>query len=150
MANVQTDNVKGKVPSPIAMGQESPVLRAKLTLTTGQIATTSVLEMVDIPPGYSVLDWSVDTDDLDSDGSPAIVFKVGILNSGKTDLDSGNNIWKTGATTAQAGGLLRADNQNAIRCGSSTSKRTVGIIPTTNPDAAQAGDIGITVWLKAD
>ena len=149
MANIQTTNVKGKVPSPIAMGQESPVLRAKLTLTTGQIATTSVLEMVDIPPGYSVLDWSVDTDDLDS-GTPAIVFKVGILNSGKTDLDSGNNIWKTGATTAQAGGLLRADNQNAIRCGSSTSKRTVGIIPTTNPDAAQAGDIGITVWLKAD
>ena len=55
MANIQTTNVKGKVPSPIAMGQESPVLRAKLTLTTGQIATTSVLEMVDIPPGYSVM-----------------------------------------------------------------------------------------------
>lgn len=149
MANIQTTNVTGKVPSPIAMGQESPVLRAKLTLTAGQVATTSVLEMVKIPVGYSVLDWSVDVDDLDS-GSAALVFKVGILNSGKTDLDTGNNIWATGATTGQAGGVLRMTTAAAVRIGSSTSERVVGIIPTTNPGTAAGGDIGITVWLKAD
>lgn len=150
MANIQTTNVAGKVPSPIAMGQEAPVLRTKLTLTAGQVSTSNVYEMAIIPPGYSVVDWAVDVDDLDSNGSPALVFKVGILNSGKTDLDSAPNIWATGATTGQAGGVLRMTTTAAIRCGSSTSERVVGIIPTTGAGTAAAGDIGLTLWLKAD
>jgi len=150
MANIQSQNVKGLVPSPLATGQEAVCIRQSLTLTAAQVSTSNVLEMADIPVGYSVVDWTVDTDDLDSNGTPTAAFKVGILNSGKTDLDTGNNIWATAQTTAQAGGVARMANQNAIRCGSSTSKRTAGIIFTTGAATAAGGEIGLTLYLKAD
>jgi hypothetical protein len=74
-------------------------------------------------------------------------FKVGVLNAGKTDLDTGNAIWKTGLTTAQAGGIARMDTLTATRAGSG-SDRVVGIIPTTASATFQAGKVGITVWVK--
>lgn len=146
-ANYQSDNVKGLVPSPIAMGQEAVPLRGEITPSS--FTTADVLEMLEIPPGMQVVDWTVDTDDLDSNGAPAAVFKLGVLNAGKTDLDTGNAIWKTGLTTAQASGVARMDTVTAIRAGASTSRRIVGIVPTTNAATFQSGKIAVTVWLKA-
>ena len=148
MSNYQTQHAKGTVPSPNAMGQEAVALRVEYT-TTAELLTTDVLELAIIPPGYKVLDWILDQDDMDS-GSPALVEKLGILNSGKTDLDTGNNVWKSGITIGQAGGLQRNDSQKAARCGSSTSERTVGLIVTTRSATWVDGVIGLTLLLKRD
>lgn len=145
MSNIQSTNASGKVPSPIAMGQEVVQLRAEIALTS--FATTDVYEMVRIPANMKVIDWAVDVDDIDT--GTAVVFKVGVLNSGKTDLDSGNAIWKTGLTTGQGGGVARMDTLTALRAGSATTERTVGIICTTATSTFQAGTIGITVDLAA-
>lgn len=146
MSNVQTQHAKGIVPSPSAMGQEAVALRVEYT-TLAELLTTDVLEMAIIPPGYKVLDWMLDMDDMDS--ATALVVKVGILNAGKTDLDTGNNIWKTGLTTGQAGGMARNDSQLAARCGSSTSERMVGVIVTTRATTWVDGVIGLTLLLKS-
>lgn len=143
--NTQSSNVKGQVPSPVAMGQELVPLRAELTLAS--FLTTAVYEMVTIPAGMKVIDWIVDIDDIDE--STGAVFKVGVLNAGKTDLDTGNAIWKTGLTTGQAGGVARMDTLTALRAGASTSDRVVGIIPTTAATTFAAGVVGITVLMAA-
>jgi hypothetical protein len=146
MANTQSSNAKRLVPSPAAMGQEAIPFRAEITPTS--FATTDVFEMLRIPAGMKVIDWTVDVDDLDS-GTPAAVFKVGVLNAGKTDLGTGNAIWKTGLTTAQAGGVARMDTLTALRAGATTAEVVVGIIPTTASATFQSGVLGITVWLAA-
>jgi hypothetical protein len=143
--NTQSSNVKGLVPTPGFSAQESVPMRAEITLAS--FATTDIYEMLKVPKGYQVVDWTVDVDDIDSNGSAAAVFKVGVLNAGKTDLDTGNAIWKTGLTTGQAGGVARMDTLTAIRAGSSAD-RVVGIIPTTASATFQAGTLGITVWVK--
>lgn len=143
--NYQTDAVNGRTPAASASAQEGIPLRAEIT--PANFLTTSIFEMLTIPKGMQVLDWTVDVDDLDSSGTPAAAFKVGVLNSGKTDLDTGNAVWKTSLTTAQAGGVARMDTLTAVRAGSS-AERVVGIIPTTAAATFQAGTLGITVWVK--
>jgi hypothetical protein len=148
MANIQTANMKGQVPSPAITGAEAFPVRATIVLSS--FATTDVYEMLTIPVGARVVDWSVDVDDIDS--GTAAIFKVGVLNSGKTDLDSGNAVWKTGLTTGQAGGVARMDTLTALRAGVATSERVVGIIATTGPNTfsdTAGGVLGITVWLSA-
>lgn len=147
MANIQSANVKGQVPSPAVTGAEAFPVRATVTLAS--FATADVYEMVKIPVGARVVDWTVDIDDIDS--GTDVVFKVGVLNSGKTDLDSGNAVWKTGLTTGQAGGIARMDTLTALNAGVATAERVVGIIPTTAGtfSAATTGVLGITVWLSA-
>jgi hypothetical protein len=145
MANIQSANMKGQVPSPAITGAEAFPVRATITLAS--FATTDVYEMLKIPVGARVVDWTVDVDDIDE--ATAAAFKVGVLNAGKTDLDSGNAIWKTGLTTGQAGGLARMDTLTALRAGVATSERVVGIIATAAPTTFAAGVLGITVWLSA-
>lgn len=143
--NTQSSNMAGQVPTPGFMGQESLPLRAEITVT--QFATNDVLEMINLPPGYKVVDWTVDVDDLDSNGTPTAVFKLGVLNAGKTDLSTGNAIWKTGLTTAQAGGVARMDTLTAMRAGALNSAQVVGIVVTTGSATFQAGVVGLTVWV---
>lgn len=145
MANIQTANMKGQVPSPAITGSEAFPVRATIVLAS--FVTASVYEMLTIPVGARVVDWTVDVDDIDA--ATAAVFKVGVLNSGKTDLDSGNAIWKTSLTTGQAGGVARMDTVTALRAGVATAERVVGIIPTTDAGTFAAGTLGITVWLSA-
>lgn len=149
MANFLSANASGRVQGPSPMGQEAAVLRASIAVSASQFVTTNVFEMGELPVGCKVIDWTVDTDDLDTGGSPAVVFKVGVLNAGKTDLDTGNNIWATGLTTAQAGGLARMATQAPMRLAASDTPRMIGIVPTTNPATGASGTIGITVYLKA-
>jgi hypothetical protein len=145
MANIQSTGVNGRVPAPAVTGQEVFAVRATVLLAS--FLTTSVYEMVKIPPGARVVDWTVDIDDIDT--ATAAVFKVGVLNAGKTDLDTGNAIWKTGLTTGQAGGVARMDTWTAFRAGAATSERVVGIIPTTAAGTFAAGTMGVTVYLAA-
>jgi hypothetical protein len=145
MANTQTAQAKGIVPSPAAMGQEVVQLRAEISPVT--FGTADIIEMVRVPVGMKVLDWTVDTDDLDSGSN--LVFKVGVLNAGKTDLDTGNAVWKTGLTTGQAGGIARMDTVTALRAGTATAERVVAIIPTTAAAGYTTGVVGITVYMAA-
>lgn len=150
MSLVQTPAAKGQVPAPVANDQAAVPIRVEY-LTLAALPTTDVLELLKLPANHSVVDWTVDVDDLDSNGAPAIVFKVGVLNAGKTDLDAGNAIWKTGLTTAQAGGLARMDTLTALRAGSTgNSEKSVGLIVTTAAATWANGRIGMTVWVKAD
>lgn len=147
MANFQSANTKGQVPSAVPMGQEAVPLRVEYSLT--QFLTSDVYEMLTIPAGMKVVDWTVDVDDIDTNGSPTAAFKIGVLNAGKTDLDTGNAIWKTGLTTGQAGGVARMDTLTAMRAGATAADRIVGIIPTTAAATVAAGTIGVTVWCMA-
>ncbi len=94
-----------------------------------------------LPKGHVVVDLVVDIDDLDSNGAPAAVFKVGV--SGDDDA------FIKASTAAQAGGVARLDNPDGIRLAASDSDRDIIFTMTTAPATDQSGKIGCTLFYKA-
>ncbi|HEX7965717.1 MAG TPA: hypothetical protein VF651_08375 [Gammaproteobacteria bacterium] len=67
-----------------------------ISLTTA-LAANDVVQLMNVPNGYKVLNVTVDTDDLDSGASPALKFNLG---------DSGSATrYLSQSTLAQAGGV---------------------------------------------
>jgi hypothetical protein len=148
MANLQTQHAKGLIPAAVPAGQEVVQMRTTFAMTANP-TINDVLELMIIPPGMKVLDWTLDSDAMDSNGTPLATLKVGVLNAGKTDLGTGNSIWKTGITTHRAGGVQRMDTVTALRDGAAAANRVVGIVWTAVSATFVAGTVGLTVYLGA-
>lgn len=149
MALKQSDHAKGVIPTPVATACEIVACRATFTLTA-DLALNDIIEMMNLPAGHVPVDIIVDTDAL---GGTAAVG-VGLLNSGKTDLDttaSGGAAWLTGGSVAAAGGV-RADSAGLramSRCAAShTANRPIGIKITTD-STATSGAIGLTLLYRS-
>lgn len=152
MALNQSDYAKGIKQMPIAKGSEVVSIRAAFTLAA--FATNDVVELLLLPEDHVPVDWTVDVDDLDSNGSPTVAIDVGILNAGKTAVSTaaadGGAKWATALTTAQAGGLVRAAAIGVTRVTPlPTSRRSVGIVASTGSATFQAGVIALTLWYRA-
>ena len=104
----------------------------QLTVNHGVFALTAALALNDtialckLPATHIPVDFILDTDDLDTDGTPAIVVDVGIIGG---DVDA----LISGSTVAQAGGLARMDQIEGRRLAISNSDQLVGITVTTGP-----------------
>jgi len=154
MALKQTDYATGVRPMPVAKGSEILSVRMEYSLAAA-LALNDVIEMGLLPEDHVPVDWDVDTDDLDTNGAPAIAFDVGILNAGKTAVSTaaadGGAKWAAGLTTAQAGGLVRAAATAHKRVTPSpTSRRSVGLVIGTGPaTGAATGKIALTLHYRA-
>jgi hypothetical protein len=113
---------------------------------TAAITTADVLELCTVPPGMEVLDWTIDSDDLDT--GAGLAFSVGVLNATKTAMLSPAGTYVTAATIAQTGGLLRAGSTNHIRFGATQTDRVIGLIPTVNAAGFTNGRIGLTLFCR--
>lgn len=100
-------------------------------------AANDIIQMVEVPNGATILDLWVSSTDIDTDGTPAVVFSVG--DGGDVDrfvLDS---------TIGQAGGVARLNNPAG--CGYSyTADDTIDIKIVTVADVKAAGTIVLTVF----
>lgn len=74
-----------------------------------QVAQNDLAGLVALPPDCIPVDICMVVPDLDSGGTPAIVFDVGILNAAKTDLVP-SSLLIDGSTAGQAGGVARMDD----------------------------------------
>lgn len=116
-------------------------------LADGDFAVLGVL-----PAGHVLVDAYVDVDDLDTNVVPAIVFSAGVLNSGTVPTEIvANKAIMTLLTTAQAGGIGRADEKVIYRFPVALTSTFFGVeITTTAATAAASGKIGMTlIYRKA-
>lgn len=122
------------------------------SFTTGQLVANNIVEMAPIPPGLVPVDMILDSDDLDTDGTPAVTLDVGIMSGAfgdpAQDRTCGAEFF-SGATVGQAGGVARPTLASAFRVAAAQSVRSIGIKVATAPDAAQAGTVGLTVLYAA-
>jgi hypothetical protein len=96
--------------------------------TEDDLAAGDIIDLGPLPANLDPKDVMLASEDLDADGSPTITLSVGLLNSGKTDLNGGTNeTWITASTVGQAGGIVRATTAAVAMMGSSTSERRLGI-----------------------
>lgn len=111
-------------------------------LADGDFAVLGVL-----PAGHVLVDAYVDVDDLDTNVGPAIVFSAGVLDDGATPTQIvANKTIMSLLTTAQSGGIGRADEQVIYRFPVALTHTYFGVeITTTAATAAASGKIGMTL-----
>lgn len=148
MALKQSAHARGVITTPVAAGCEVVVCRASFTLTA-DLAVGDIIEMMPLPAGHVPLDIVVDNDALG-----AGTVSVGLLNAGKTDLDttaSGGAAWITGGAVTSANGL-RADAAGLramTRCAADqASNRPIGVKIVTDTSAT-SGTIGLTLYYRS-
>lgn len=116
---------------------------------TASIAGTvnDIIEIAVLPAYCRVVDIILDTDDLDTGGSPAIALDVGIM-SGAVG-DGGTRTvgaeFFSGATTAQAGGVVRPTLKTAFRVAPTSDHRSIGVKIATAAATGAAGELALTV-----
>lgn len=129
MAKSQTKQFLGTLP--LVTPEHAAVCVSPITVEyPAAMALSDLIELAVIPAGVKVVDWAWVTDDLDSGGSPAAVFSLGVENAGGTDL--GSEVWAAGLTTAQSGGVARAATAAAF-LGDSNVDRRLALKCTTAP-----------------
>jgi len=158
MALTQSDLAKGILQMPEPQGAEVLSVKAKFTVTP---AAAMVLEVGQLPVGCVPVDWIIDADDLDT--GVTITMDFGILNAGKTAVDtgasSGGAAWLAASTLPQAGGVARPTTKATFRAAERTSTptgdtptnaqlRSVGIAFTGTFAGAQSGDIEVTLFYR--
>lgn len=115
-------------------------------LTSGQVANGNFVKLAILPAGYRIVDLKVETDDLDSHGTPTVTGSVGILNSGETDLTSGQ-IAITDSQIFRTGGIANIGTACLEAIGSSTSDRTIALKFTAAVATAAAGGVSISMLI---
>ena len=151
MANFKSPYADGQRQAPISGGAEAVAVRAEIAVTTA-LASADILEAMELPEDHVPVDFMVDADDLD-DGTD-LTLSVGVLNDDKDDISTvtadGGAAWMVDSTVGQAGGIVRPTTKTVTRVTpSSTTRRMLGLKVTAASTDANAGVVGLTVWLRA-
>lgn len=115
------------------------------------LAVGDILDIGIIPATSQVVDVIIDSDDLDTGGSPAMAFDVGVLTGspGTTGSRTCGNEFFAASTVAQAGGVVRTTKAAAFRVSPAATDTSVGVkITTAAATQATSGKIGVSVHIK--
>ena len=115
------------------------------------LAADDILDIGIIPATAQVVDVVIDSDDLDTDGSPALAFDVGVLTGtpGTTGTRTCGNEFFAASTVAQAGGVARMTKKEGFRVARANTDTSVGVKITTAADVqTSTGKIGVSVFIK--
>ena len=99
------------------VGGQAVTIYSEFVLT--QAITADIIKMIPIPNGARMLDWTLGSDDVDSNGAPTVALSLGDSGS-STRYVSSSTIGQTGAAPVNAmlktgyGNLYAADDFIAI------------------------------------
>jgi hypothetical protein len=155
MPMTQSDSAKvgfAGAPYPDAHG-EVIAKRFTKTVVAGDLALNNIIEMAVIPGNCRVVDMVLNSDDLDSNGTPLLAMDVGVM-SGNT---GENNAARTcgqeffvGSVAAQTGVSQRMSAKTGWRVAPVESQRSIGVKITAAPATFAAGSLELIVWIAAD
>lgn len=150
MPTFESKQVKNYRPPIVsAMAGEVKAVRGSVALPD-TLAASDIVKLVVLPAEHVVVDCILDSDDLDTGGTPTIIVSAGVLNSGATDIESGQKLID-GSGVAKTGGIARMDQQGAPRIApSSTTDRIVGVKVDTVAATKAAGTIGLTLLYRVE
>lgn len=102
-------------------------------------AANDLILLATIPAGVKLDDYSLILPDIDSGGSPAFAFSIGIANAGLTDLGT---VLVSGVTTGQASGVYRAANAAHLALDSTVDRVLALKVTTAAATYDGAGKVG--------
>lgn len=121
-------------------------------LATAENVTGDIIELGVLPAYHTVSDAVLVTDDLDTNGAPAMAVDVGLMSGTPGSTDSARTCGAelfSGATTAQTGGTARPTLASAFKIQATEADRSLGIKIATQAATAAFGRIRVRVWMHA-
>mgnify|MGYP000279349329 CR=1 FL=1 len=136
MAEYLADAAQARRPSMTVTGVgQATVNRGKFTVATALSAADTV-GLCKLPAGHVPVDFILDSEDLDTNGSPTITLKAGILGGG----DDG--AFFAADAVGQGGGIKRLDLAGGVNIIAADVDRVVGI---TVVAGAATGATGVEI-----
>lgn len=151
MAIHKSDAAKGKhnIAYPGFAGQAVTFRYAMAVPTTVQ--ADDILELAPIPPNCRVAEIVLDSNDLDSHGTPTLALDVGIMSGGWGE-DGARTVgaeFFAASEIGRTGGVARPTLATAYRTGTADHTRSIGVKIGAAAATAAAGQIGLTVTVVA-
>lgn len=156
------DYLQGRTPIITPAGSGDVTVRFKLPLATGDLALNTVGNVGILPAGCVPVALLMDSDDLDTNGTPTLAWSVGVSNAvvvnniqgaGGTDISAstidGGAAWGTAQTVSQAGGQVQVLSKALSRVGPAPYDRYIMLKATTAAATAAAGEIGLTFTYRS-
>ena len=148
MAFVNTnDFITGRKPVTTCDGYATAGIRFELNLVAADLDANDIGQIGVLPAGCVPVALLLDSDDLDTGGTPTIVASVGLLNDAGTDLSS---VWVAGSTICQTGGQVQLLSKELARVAPDSNKsRAIGLKFTAGAATKAAGTVGLTLLYRA-
>ena len=138
-----------RMPAPGALNGSSPVCAfGQHTTVAGAFALNDVVEMIPWPAGTIITSLKVKSEDLDSNGAPAVALDIGILtgawlektvdNDGTTARTCGTE-FAAASNIGQAGGGLDVGADKLLGLAASSKDRSIGVKVQTAAATLVAG-----------
>lgn len=86
MARIISDLLTGKKPGPQPYDGSALQLPVSIVLPAAALAVGDLIEIAELPPTVDLIDYDIFAPQLDSNGTPTLVFSLGAENPGYTDL----------------------------------------------------------------
>lgn len=147
MAKTTAAGLDQPIISPRGAGDVTASARRSAAVTTG-LAQNDLVVLGILPANCELVDVVLDSTDLDTATSPAIVLEAGILNAAEDGLETSQNCI-TGSTIGQTGGIQRANDANLLKLAPTAADRKIAVKVTTAGSAKAAGTLGLRVWYVA-
>lgn len=123
-----------------------------IDLVAGDLVTGKMFDLGVLPSGHDLVDAILISDDLDTDGTPAVTLDVGLLSGTVGDATSDRTMADeifAAATVGQAGGAVRATAKDAFLVRAGNVDRSIGLKVKLQPDAAAAGRVRLRTLVAA-
>jgi len=165
MPKFQSQFATGKYGTPIDSSGDVVALKVDFPVSAAMVdsggvvranfAANDVIEMFDLPAGHVIDDLVLVSDDIDSNGAPAVSLSVGFINTTDNGLDvsaaNGGAALIAASNIGQAGGVARPTTAATWRIApqESGARRRVGILVVAAPATLQAGTLSLVARLRS-
>jgi hypothetical protein len=157
----KNDYITGRKPIVSPSGAEVCAVRFAQAVAAGEMALNALDNIGILPAGCVPVAVLVDSDDLDTNGTPTIQWAFGVSNAavtnnvqGQTPTDistataDGGAAWATGVTISQAGGQVDAVSKALSRVQAVNYDRYIVAKATTAAATGAAGELGLTLLYR--
>lgn len=140
MAKFQSKVFTGQVNVPQPNSAEIYEILVPFDFPATAPAANDLIELLKLPAGVRCVDWAAIFPDIDTGGSPAFAFSLGVENTAGTDL--GTEVWGTGLTAGQSTTVSRNTTSVAAQGDVSTDRAIAIKVTTAAATYAGAGKRG--------
>lgn len=121
MADYKSDAAENRRPSITVTGVGQATVNSGIYTVATALAATDTVALCKLPAGHVPVDFILDSDDLDTNGTPTITLKAGLI--GTAD----NGAFFAADTVGQTGGVKRLDLAAGRRIAATDADRLIGV-----------------------
>lgn len=139
MTKYYTDAATNKKPVPQPF--DASVLQVAIDVAFPAInyVANELHQLIEIPVGVQVVDYSIHFPDIDSNGAPTLVSSIGTENAGGTDLDV---VWDAAMAAGQSAAVVRAATANCAQQVTTATRKVSLKFTAIAATYAGAGKVG--------